>query len=92
MLDIGAGGACNSNTLNHDVASGTYLLSLSSLDTIIEVDGATGETNRWLGHVQGSYTFDPVESTLFWRRGPCYTDAGTPLVSSDLTGSGSRPW
>lgn len=73
---------CASNTVNYDPVSDTYLHSFYSLETVVEVDGKTGATNRWFGHVDGAYAFSPADSTFFWQHGTHYTDDGTLLTSS----------
>ena len=41
---------CGSNTIFWDEAADTFLFSLYSVDSVIEVDHATGETVRTFGH------------------------------------------
>ena len=80
--DIGERGFCGSNTLRWDPRTGHFLYSFYSLETMVEIDGATGDLVRWLGHVGGSWGFERPEHAFWWQHGGYYTDAGTLLVSS----------
>ncbi|MFT5681978.1 MAG: hypothetical protein ACI8RZ_002896 [Myxococcota bacterium] len=73
---------CGSNTLFWNEADDTFLFSLYSVDTIIEVDHATGDTLRTFGHLPDSWAFDPEESAFWWQHGVHYTAEGTLLVSA----------
>jgi hypothetical protein len=76
-------GECGSNTLRWDALTDTFLFSIYSLDTVIEVDATTGETERWFGHVPGAWGFDPPESAFYWQHGGHFTETGTLLTSSE---------
>jgi hypothetical protein len=73
---------CGSNTLWWDEVSDRFLYSMYSMETVIEIDHATGQTLRWFGHAAGGWFFsDPVDA-FWWQHGAYITDAGTLLVSS----------
>ncbi len=74
---------CGSNTIWWDPSTDHFLYSFYSLDTIVEVDRATGEAVRWFGNVAGSWRFDPPGSQFWWQHGGYFTAAGTLLTSSD---------
>jgi hypothetical protein len=88
LAELDTNGYCASNTITHDAATDTLLFSLFSVETIVELDTATGEPLRWFGHVDGSYTFDPPDSAFWWQHGGIVTPTGTLLTSSDLTEDG----
>ncbi len=73
---------CGSNTLFWREESDTFLFSLYSVDSVIEVDHATGATLNTFGHLPGSWAFDPEESAFWWQHGVHVTSAGTLLVST----------
>ncbi len=78
------GGAnyCQSNTVIWDEPSDSFVYSFYSLETVVQVDHATGATlNHW-GHTEGSWVFDPPESAFYWQHGAHFTEAGTLLTSS----------
>jgi hypothetical protein len=78
------GGAnyCQSNTVVWDEPSDSFIYSFYSLETVVQVDHATGATlNHW-GHTEGSWSFDPPESAFYWQHGAHFTEAGTLLTSS----------
>ncbi len=89
LAPTGVFGGCASNTLNYDAATNTLLFSLYSVETVVEIDVATGEALRWFGHVPGAYAFSPAESTFYWQHGGHWTSAGTFLTSS-LTAAGDE--
>lgn len=73
---------CQSNTVVWDEPSDTFIYSFYSLETVVQVDHATGATlNHW-GHTEGSWTFDPPESAFYWQHGAHLTESGTLLTSS----------
>ncbi len=73
---------CSGNTLTYSQASGSFLFSFFSTDTVVEIDASSGETLRWFGHLDGSWAFDPEDSAFYWQHGAVYTDAGTLLTST----------
>jgi hypothetical protein len=80
----GTVGYCQSNTLFWSEADDTFLFSLYSDETIVEIDHATGETLRWFGHVPGAWSFDPPEAAFHWQHGGHTTEAGTLITSSHV--------
>ena len=82
LASIGEGGYCGSNTIRYDADRDAYLFSFYSVETVFEIDATTGETLRWFGHVDGSYSFDPPESAFWWQHGAHWTADGTLLLSS----------
>ncbi len=75
---------CQSNALEWYEDRGTYLFSLPSQDAVVEIDGVTGASLRWWGHVEGGWAFDPPESAFYWQHGAKFTEAGTLLVSAEI--------
>jgi len=73
---------CGSNALAWSEATDTFLFSLYTESTIFEIDHATGETLRYFGQLDGSWAFDPENTTFNWQHGGHYTEAGTLLVST----------
>ena len=73
---------CGSNTVFWSEERGTYLYSLYSVETVIEIDDATGETLRYFGHLDGAWDFEPVESTFWWQHGVNYLESGNLLLSA----------
>jgi hypothetical protein len=59
---IGQIGSCGTNGLYWDAAADRYLISSWAIDTVIEIDGATGALNRYFGQLPGAWSFDPPES------------------------------
>jgi hypothetical protein len=86
--DLGVNDDCMSNTLNYDEPTDRYLFSFYTFESVVEVDGTTGQATRWFGHIPGAYTFDPPDSAFWWQHGGHITSTGTFLTSSDLTSSG----
>jgi hypothetical protein len=74
---------CLANSLAWSAATGTYLLSLYTHDTVVEIDATTGATVRTFGgFAESTWGFDPADSAFFWQHGVAYTEAGTLLLSS----------
>lgn len=90
FANAGIGGWCGSNTLNYRPETDRYLFSLFSIETIVEIDGTTGQATRWFGHAPGSWGFDPPGSAFWWQHGGYVTDAGTLLTSADSTADGGE--
>jgi hypothetical protein len=65
-------------------------MSFYSFESLVEIDATTGVAERWFGHVDGSWAFDPPSSAFWWQHGGHWTDAGTLLTSSYLTQSGDE--
>lgn len=89
QASLGANGSCGSNTLTWDPATGRFLYSFYSSETVIDVDPASGEAVRWFGHLPGSWSFSPEDSAFYWQHGAHVTDAGT-LMLSTKNGEGGR--
>ncbi len=80
---------CGSNTLYWHEETDSFLYSLYSVETMIEIDHKTGETLRVFGHLgDDAWDFDPPESAFWWQHGGHYTDHGTLLVSSKVSDGG----
>jgi hypothetical protein len=79
---------CASNTLNYDDATGKFLFSFWSFESVIQIDGTTGAVDKRFGHLGGSYAFDPPNTAFWWQHGGYITDAGTFMTSSDLNTNG----
>jgi hypothetical protein len=75
---------CGSNTLTYDPATDTFLVSLFFLETIVEFDATTGAYDKWFGHVDGSWAFDPPSSAFWYQHGGYYTADGTLLTSTHI--------
>lgn len=84
LAEIDFDSYCMSNTVTYHEATDRFLFSMWTNETVIEIDGTTGESTRWFGSAPGSYDFDPPDSQFWWQHGAVITDAGTLLVSSDL--------
>lgn len=85
--EIGVIHYCQSNTLFWNEADDTFLISLYSDETIVEFEHGTGETVRYFGHLPGAWEFDPPDSAFHWQHGGHYTDTGTLLTSSHVSGN-----
>ena len=81
---------CGSNTIYWDEEEDTFLFSLYSVEAVIEIDHATGETLHTWGHLPGSWAFEPVASAFWWQHGPVITDEGTLLISSKVSEDGAE--
>jgi hypothetical protein len=86
-LEGGDHNYCQSNTLFHVEDTDTFLFSLYSDETIVEIDHETGMSLRWFGHDEGSWGFDPPESAFHWQHGGHITAEGTLLTSSHVDGT-----
>ena len=80
---------CESNGLFYQESTDSFLYSFYTNDSIVEVSRKTGETMWWAGRVEEGYTFDPEKHQYDWQHGISYTEAGTLLVSTLSTVSGS---
>lgn len=72
---------CSSNTISWDPASERFLFSFYTTHTVVEIDGASGETTRWFGQMPGGWTFEPEDSAFVWQHGAYLTAEGTLLCS-----------
>ncbi len=84
------GDYCAANTLSWSEARGTFLWTSFAPELIIEIDRSTGQTVHYFGHVDGSWGFSPSSGEFWLPHGSTYTDAGTLLMSSDLTEAGEE--
>jgi hypothetical protein len=83
--DIGEGNdPCGANTLSYDASKDTFLVSLFTVETIVEVNATTGAYDKWFGHVDGSWAFDPPSSAFWYQHGGYYTPEGTLLTSTHI--------
>ena len=82
LAEIGSDEYCMHNGLFYDEPRDTFLFSLYSVDSIVEVDRATGEVVHVWGHLPGVWEFEPEESAFWTQHGPSYTNLGTVLVST----------
>jgi hypothetical protein len=76
----GATPHCDANTVTWQPETDTFLLSLWSLDAVVEIDATTGANRRWFGELAGAWTFDPADAGIWWPHGATYTDAGTLML------------
>ncbi len=73
---------CQSNTITWHAPTDSFIYSFYSIETVVQVDHATGATLDHWGHLEGSWAFDPPESAFYWQHGANITEAGTLLTSS----------
>jgi hypothetical protein len=73
---------CGANTLSYDAERDRFLYSLFTVETVLELDGTTGQPMRWFGHLGGAWGFDPPESTFWYQHGPIFLPDGHLLVST----------
>ena len=85
--EVGVDQYCQSNTVFWNEPDDTFLFSLYSDETIVEIDHTTGETLRYFGHLPDAWAFDPEDSAFHWQHGGHYTLAGTLITSSHADGS-----
>jgi hypothetical protein len=76
---------CQSNTLNWDEASDSFLYSFYTTNLVVQIDRTTGTTLRVFGADYGDYAFDPSESAFAWQHGCVFTDTGHLLLSTHTT-------
>lgn len=79
---------CYSNTLRWSESTDTILWSLVSLNTVLEIDRATGAVVHQWGEEEGSLDVLPPEAMFDFQHYPNYTPAGTLLTSNHATGPG----
>ncbi len=73
---------CQSNTVFWNEADDTFLFSLYSTDSILEIDHGSGRLLRTFGHMEGAWSFDPGDSAFYWQHGGNFTQEGTLLTST----------
>jgi len=82
-LEVGFNqGSCAINSVVHNPDQGTVFWSLYMVDTVIEVDYASGEVVRRFGQVPGGWTFDPPWSEVDYQHYPNYSPDGTVMAST----------
>jgi hypothetical protein len=86
----GLSGSCGSNTVTYDAARDHLLWSMFTLDTILDVDRATGDVDRWFGQLPGAWAFDPPDAGLFYSHGAVLTPTGTLLTSTHVSEEGQE--
>lgn len=83
LAQVGSSGQdCSSNFLHYDLASGRFLYSLYSIETVVLLQGDPVGTSHWFGHAEGSWDFEPEEAAFWWQHGPVFTADGTLLLST----------
>ena len=90
LESLGVEDTCGSNTIFYSEADDTFLFSLYSVETVIEIDHATGQTLNTFGHLPGSWSFSPEDAAFWWQHGPVITEEGTLLISSKVSESGTE--
>ncbi len=78
----GLEGGCASNSLSWDAATDSYLFSIYTNNTLVQVDANSGETLRVFGEDHGDYAFDPEHTAFWWQHGAVLTPTGTLLLST----------
>ncbi len=73
------------NGLSYHVESDTFLMSLGLVDTVLEIDGATGDVLREFGP-HGYTVPQGVGAAFSYQHGPHWTDEGSLLMSSWVDG------
>lgn len=81
-------GECISNTVFYDEAQDRFLFSLVSHDTVVAIDGTTGELGDTLGRLSEDWMTIPAMEAFSKQHDVEITDEGTLLLSSD--GDGGR--
>ena len=81
---------CRSNFVDWRADTDTFLFSSVSLETLLVIDHASGETLRWFGDAGGPWVFDPPESQFWWQHGAHYLADGTILVSTKNEDGGNE--
>lgn len=72
---------CGANAVTWNDATGTWLYSLYTLDTVIELT-PDGEPIRWFGHMDGAWSFADEDTTFWWQHGAQYLPDGHLILSS----------
>ncbi|MFH1468278.1 MAG: aryl-sulfate sulfotransferase [Pseudomonadota bacterium] len=78
----GIEGDCKHNSLSWDAATDSFLYSLYTSASLVQIQRAGGATLRVFGETWGDYAFDPEDSAFWWQHGAVFTDAGTLLLST----------
>ena len=82
LAELGVEGYCASNSMHWHEPDNSVLISLFSVQSVVEVDLDTGSTFRWFGALPGPWTFEPGTAYFAWQHGAHYTTSGTLLVST----------
>ncbi|MEE9383777.1 MAG: hypothetical protein V3V08_10220 [Nannocystaceae bacterium] len=77
---------CYSNTVNWDPASDAVLLSFPYINTVVQIDRASGKVRSLWGD-EGDWSFSPEPLGLDFNHWPNITPEGTLMVSSHLPGT-----
>ncbi len=80
--DVNTNEYCGSNTLNWRESSNSYLFSFYSMDSILDIDAASGAVTRAFGQVKTAYAFEPEDTTFWWQHGGNWTPEGTLITST----------
>ncbi len=80
--------SCYSNTLRWNEGTDTILWSLVSLNTVLEIDRASGEVVHQWGEHPGSAAVLPQEAMFDFQHYPNYTPDHTLLTSNHAVGPG----
>lgn len=75
---------CFPNAINWVEHNNSALWSMFEIDTVVEIDLDSGEMLGQWGQLDGSWTFDPPDSSFDWQHYPTYGSADTLLVSAHL--------
>lgn len=73
---------CASNTIRWHEPTNTFLYSLYSHETILEIDPENSSVLRIFGHQDNAYAFVPTSAGIWWQHGGHYTQEGTLMTSS----------
>ncbi len=82
LEDVEAVDYCLHNGLYYDELRDSFLVSLYSANSVVEVDRGSGDVLHAWGHLPVAWAFDPPDSAFWTQHGPSYTDAGTLLIST----------
>lgn len=77
---------CYSNTVNWNPIDDTVTMSMPYIDTVVEIDRASGELVGQYGSAAGSYAFEPSSWSFEFNHFANITPNGTLLVSSHMPG------
>jgi hypothetical protein len=78
---------CGTNTVLWNPARGTFLWSLYSISTVIEIDPEKGAVASW-----GDHGADPIDEALKMQHYPNWTPEGTLLVHTQQADSERVQW
>lgn len=75
-------GNCAINSVVYNPDQGTVFWSMYLIDTVIEVDYASGQVVRRFGQVPGGWAFDPPWTEVDYQHYPNYSPDGTVMAST----------